>query len=159
MTSKRKETEQRIAVQEIPANVYRSAERLTIAAPMPGIEPENIVVHVSEGPIVTLDANLRGALKGDKDLIMDEWTAGPYHREIELPANVDGERANVTYSNGVLVVALPVAGRTTPAELSLPTLSATHGERVGNRGRNMQGNTGPAAPDEDTTSYESGDIL
>ncbi|MEX2227942.1 MAG: Hsp20/alpha crystallin family protein [Dehalococcoidia bacterium] len=155
-----KQSEQNTDTQEIPANVYRSAERVTISAPMPGLEPQNIVVYVSDGPVVTLHADLRGAMKGQNEIILDEWTAGPYHREIELPTNVDGERANVTYNNGVIVVSLPVADRTTTAELMLHGVSPTQGERVGNRGRNMQGDTGGArGRGEDTTSYASGDTI
>lgn len=152
--------EQNTETQEIPANVYRSEDRVTIAAPMPGLEPDNIVVHVSEGPMVTLHAELRGALKGDKEIILDEWTPGPYHRELELPTNVDGGRANVTYNNGVLVVSLPVAQRTTSADLSLNQISATQGERVGNRGKNMQGDTGGTKRSgEATTSFSSGETV
>lgn len=154
------EAQQNIDAQEIPANVYRSAERVTISAPMPGVEPENIMIQVSDGPMVTLHADLRGALKGDKDLILDEWTPGPYHRDVDLPMNVDGDRANVTYNNGVLVVSLPVAERTTPAQLSLNTVSATQGERVGNRGKNLQGDTGGQSDTgEGTTSYTSGETI
>jgi HSP20 family protein len=130
-----KQSEQNVETQEIPANVYQSDERVMIAAPMPGVEPQNITVSVSDGPMVTLHADLRGALKGDKDIVMDEWTPGPYHRELELPTNVDGAHANVTYNNGVLVVALPVSDQTTAAELSLDAVTATQGKNVGNRGR------------------------
>lgn len=155
-----KESEQSVEVQEIPANVYRSAERVTISAPMPGLEPHSIAVYVSEGPVVTLHAELRGALKGDKEIILDEWTPGPYHREVELPMHVDGERANVTYSNGVIVVSLPLAERTTEAELMLNETDATKGERVGNRGRNLQGDTGGTrGSGEATTSYTSRETL
>jgi len=143
-------------VQEIPANVYRSDERVTIAAPMPGLEPPNIVVDVSAGPVVTLHADLRGALKGDKEIILDEWTPGPYHREIELATHVDGAHANVTYSNGVLVVALPVAATTTPAQLVLGSESPTHGVRVGNRGKEF-GHAGTGG--ERTTAYTSGETI
>jgi hypothetical protein len=48
---------------------------------------------------------------------------------------VDAELANVTYSNGVLVVALPLAGQTRPARLTLETVGAAHGERIGSHGR------------------------
>jgi HSP20 family molecular chaperone IbpA len=157
---KERQPEQNTETQEIPANVYRSEERVTISAPMPGLEPDNIVVHVSEGPMVTLHADLRGALKGDKEIILDEWTPGPYHREIQLPTNVDGGRANVTYNNGVLVVSLPVSDRTTAADLSLNEISATQGERVGNRGKNMQGDTGGTKRSgEATTSFNSGETI
>jgi HSP20 family protein len=157
MQSKR--SQQNTESQEIPANMYRSAQRLTIAAPMPGLDAQNIVVHVSDGPVVTLHADLRGAMKGENEIILDEWTPGPYHREIELPANVDGERANVTYSNGVIVVSLPVAERTTTAELTLEEVDARKSERVGNRGRNMEGDTGGTRRSGEATSYSSGETV
>lgn len=153
------EPQQNIEMQEIPANVYRSDERVTIAAPMPGLEPENITVQVSEGPRVTLHGDLRGALKDDKEILNDEWTPGPYHREIELPADVNGERANVTYSNGVLVVALPVADQTTAANLSLDEVSPTKGARVGNRGKEGASERPRRGGGEGTTSYTTGETL
>jgi Hsp20/alpha crystallin family len=62
---------------------------------------------------------------------------GPYHRELTLPQGVDGARANATYGNGVLVLALPKAepgrrGRDT--ELRLEGLAATRGAHVGHTG-------------------------
>ncbi len=124
-------------MQEIPVKVYRSNERIAVAAPMPGLEPENIGVEVTEGRL-TLHGDLRGMLKGENEVIADEWNPGPYHREVELPSAVDGEMANVTYNNGVVVVALPIAQRTRPAQIRLDPVSATHGERVGNFGHPIQ---------------------
>ena len=63
---------------------------------------------------------------------MDEWTPGPYHREVPLPEGVDGEMANLTYSNGVIVLMMPRAKQTKPAKLTLRQVSPTHGERIGN---------------------------
>jgi HSP20 family protein len=124
--------------QEIPVKVYRAAERVTIAAPMPGLEPQDIKVTVQANGPLMLHGELRGMLKGENDVLMDEWTPGPYHREVDLKQGVDGPTANVTYNNGVLVVVLPLAGKTTPAELSLGRVSATQGETVGHQGQDMQ---------------------
>jgi hypothetical protein len=73
-------------------------------------------------------------LAEQKEVLLEEWSAGSYHRELELPAAVDGELANVTYGNGVLVVVLPVAKQTRPARLTLEAISPTRGERVGSAG-------------------------
>jgi HSP20 family protein len=142
--------DQNVDVQGIPANVYRTAERVMIAAPMPGLEPEDIAVDIDESGHVVLHGDLRGALKGEKDILQDEWTPGPYHRELQLPAEVDGERANVTYSNGVLVAVLPVTDRTRPAHLTLEQVGSARGEHVGHTGRigdhaANEGNAGHAA--------------
>lgn len=128
-------TQDNVQMQEIPAKVYQSDDRIVVAAPMPGLEPENIIIEVAEGPRVTLHGELRGTLKDEKDVLVDEWNPGPYHREIPLPENVDGERANVTYNNGVVVVNLPKAQSTRTARLVLEEVSPTHGEYVGHRGQ------------------------
>ena len=126
--------QEQVGRQEIPLKVYRTPERLTVAAPMPGLEPEDISVEVTAEGRLVLYGELRGVLKGDKDLLLDEWSVGNYYRELELPVPVDGELATVTYGNGVLVVALPVAERTRPAQVRLEAISSTRGERVGSSG-------------------------
>ena len=120
--------EERVEVQQIPVKVYRTTERLTVAAPMPGLGPENIEVEVTAEGYLVLSGRLRGALTGDKELLTDEWSVGPYHRNLALPAAVDGEAATVTYGNGVLVVTLPVAQATRPAVLSLTRTGPARGE-------------------------------
>ncbi|HEX5478453.1 MAG TPA: Hsp20/alpha crystallin family protein [Dehalococcoidia bacterium] len=121
-------------MQSIPVKMYRSEGRLTLAAPMPGLEPDDVKVEIAADKIV-LHGDLRGTLKGDKEAVMDEWTPGPYHREVQLPEGVDGEMANLTYNNGVLVLVMPRAQKTKPAMLTLDEVSPTQGERIGNAGR------------------------
>jgi HSP20 family protein len=136
--------QEHVEIQRIPVKMYRTDERLVIAAPMPGLEPGDISVEVTADGRVLLHGNLRGALKGMKQLLLDEWSVGEYHRELRLPEGVNGELANVTYGNGVLVVALPIAQQTRPAKLTLTELSPTHGSRAGNAGHTAQSPRGIA---------------
>jgi len=121
-------------IQQIPVKMFRSLNRLTITAPMPGVQPEDILVEVTERQHIVLQAELRGALKGIKELLLDEWSVGAYYRDLELIDAVDGERANVTYGNGVVVVVLPLVDRTVPATLTLDKTAKDFGEYVGNSG-------------------------
>jgi HSP20 family protein len=118
----------------IPVKVYRGDDRITVAAPMPGMEAGDIVVTVLAERHVVLDGVRGGLYPGETETVLDEWNPGPYHRDLELPVAVDGERANVTYGNGVLVVSLPIVEETRPARLTLSGTSATRGERLGARG-------------------------
>lgn len=119
----------------VPAKIYRTPLRVMVAVPMPGLEPADINVEIMSSPALVIRGRQRGELKGIKDELLNEWSAGEYQRVIALPAAVDGELANVTYGNGVLVVALPVAPHTRPAHLTLSALSATRGMHAGNMGR------------------------
>jgi HSP20 family protein len=126
-------------IQQIPVKMYRTPDRLMVAAPMPGMEPGDILVEITENGVLILHGALRGVLKDiTKELLMDEWSVGDYHRELKLPDTVDGEHANVTYGNGVLVVAMPTSDETYPGRLTLQTVSPAHGEHMGNVGHRSE---------------------
>jgi HSP20 family protein len=121
-------------IQQIPVKMYRTPDRLMVAAPMPGLQPDDILVEVTQEGHLLLQGELRGVLKDIKELLLDEWSVGYYYRDLPLPVAVDGELANVSYGNGVLVVAMPVVEETRPAELVLDTIAPSRGERIGNAG-------------------------
>src|SRR5436309_15920152 len=101
--------------QSLPVKLYRMHDHLTVAAPMPGLEPEDILVEVTEQGQLIIHGDVRGTLKDAKEVLLNEWNVGGYHRELTLTEAVDGEHANVTYGNGVLVIALLSSQSTLPA--------------------------------------------
>jgi len=98
--------QEQVKQQHIPVKVYRTGERLMIAAPMAGLEPENMLVEVTHDGRLILHGDQRAMLKEVKELLVDEWSVGVYHRELALPVPVNAVCANVTYGNGVLLVAI-----------------------------------------------------
>lgn len=121
-------------IQHIPLKVYRTPDRLMITAPMPGLMPNDILVEVTADNRLIMQGELRGLLEDIKELLLDEWSVGSYYREIALPDPVDAVHANVTYGNGVVVIALPKSMRTVPATLALDTTGVDKGAYVGNSG-------------------------
>lgn len=118
-------------IQTVPVKVYRSTDRITVAAPLPGLQPEDILVTVTEDGYLVIHGEIRGMLKDIKELLIDEWSVGEYHRQLELPEPVDGSLANATYGNGVLVVSLPRSACSTAAVLRLEKVGVDRGEHVG----------------------------
>ncbi len=135
---------------EVPVKVYRTTDRLTVAAPTPGLLPDDLRIEITSDNHLVLDGEARGetaqrqvysrvvddgsgkrVMEEQWERLEDEWNVGPYHRELDLPASVDGSMATATYGNGVVVVTMPVAERTSPAELHLEPVGMGHGERVG----------------------------
>jgi HSP20 family protein len=106
--------QEHVKQQHIPVKIYRTDKRLMIAASMAGLEPENILVEVIDEGRLILHGEQRAILKEIKELLVDEWSVGVYHRELALPVQVNAACANVTYGNGVLMVALPISDQTSP---------------------------------------------
>ncbi len=126
--------QERSKIHHVPVKMYRSSDRLVVAAPMPGMEPADIHVEVREDQRWILHGDLRAWLKEVKELLVDEWSIGVYHRELALDAPVDASRANVTYGNGVLVVSLPLSRQMRPAHLTLSGQGQAHGTYQGGAG-------------------------
>jgi HSP20 family protein len=127
-------------MQQLPVRIYQTENQFALAAPLPGLEPEDIRVTI-DGKRVSIYAKQRGPRQHFLNLLQAEWTIGPYSREIDLPEAVDGSLTNATYGNGVLVLTIPKA-RGTPVtnrtEFTLEAVRPTRGERVGHVGHNIR---------------------
>jgi HSP20 family protein len=120
--------------QHIPVKVYRTAERLMVTTPMPGLEPENIQVEVTHDGYLVLRGEMWSMLKEVKELLLDEWSVGAHYRTLALPVSINAECVNASYGNGVLTLAFPVSDALTPARLTLKRVAPAHGQRKGNAG-------------------------
>ena len=114
-------------IQQVPLKVYRTTDRLTVAAPMAGMEPTNLTIEITDDGRLLLDGEVRGLLKDVKELLLDEWSVGAYFRDNSLAVPVDGSQAMATYGNGVLVVTFPISERLVPARLTLSSTGTAHG--------------------------------
>jgi HSP20 family molecular chaperone IbpA len=61
--------QEQLKLQEIPVKVYKTDDRLMVVAPMPGLEPENIMIEVTDNGHLILNGELRGILKDVKEYL------------------------------------------------------------------------------------------
>ncbi|MGH2372458.1 MAG: Hsp20/alpha crystallin family protein [bacterium] len=113
----------------LPVNVYHEVHKVMVAAPLPGMEPRNIRVEVA-GRRLSIHGALRGPGQRRKQYVLRQWTAGPYHCTVDLPASVDATRANATFDNGVLVVILPLAAQPISGTISMLKIGTTKGQLI-----------------------------
>jgi HSP20 family protein len=139
--------------QTIPVQIHQTDALIVLAAPMPGLEPQDISVVIA-GDKVKIHGNYRGSRPEKEDLLVAEWTVGPYARELVLPQPVNGSLTNATYGNGVLVLAMPKAkrgGGESSTEFTLEVVEATLGQHIGHTGSDLQ----PTTTEEHRTRMEA----
>jgi HSP20 family protein len=125
--------------QTIPVRIYDREQQIILAAPLPGLEAEDISVTVA-GNKITIMGEERGPGQHGPDLIVDEWTIGPYYSEISLPGDVEGSLTNATYGNGVLILAMPKCDQgvsPSKAHFQLHPIASTRGERIAYTGKDI----------------------
>ncbi|HZQ05066.1 MAG TPA: Hsp20/alpha crystallin family protein [Anaerolineae bacterium] len=119
---------------DIPINLTLASGELVLHAPMPGAEPEDILILFDQD-LLTLHSTMRGTIAPDKKILMHEWQVGEYHRAIPLAIPIDTARVNATYNNGVLTLAMPKGERTQPREIRLTRVEGARGESQGHSGQ------------------------
>ena len=89
-----------------PADIYETAEGITLHVDLPGHDPKSIEVKV-ENDTLSLKSE-RKAERSDKEGARRlERSFGVYARSFVLPRTVDASRVEARYENGVLTLTLP----------------------------------------------------
>lgn len=117
-TGQRRRGGQQSQAQSIPVNIFDEGDNITVFAPMPGLQPENIEITANNG-ILTLSGEQRGPGQERHEYSVHEWTIGPYQRSVPLPEGVDVESARASYDNGVLVVTFNKAEPNRPRRIQV----------------------------------------
>ena len=102
-----------------PVDVRETKDSLEIAAELPGIDPKNVEVAVESGIL-----SLRGTRTFEKAAEGEtyhrvERAYGAFERSFTLPGNVDAERIQATYRNGVLHLSVPKREEAKPKAISI----------------------------------------
>jgi HSP20 family protein len=141
--------------QTVPLRLYETDDQIMLVAPMPGLEPEDITVSI-RGDQIEIQGAERGPRQHGRDLLLDEWTIGPYYRKASLPESVNGPLTNATYGNGVLVLSMPKMEAGKPgaqADFQLHPIASARGERVGHSGKDIH----PTTTEEHTRKHDGGE--
>lgn len=117
VSSQRPRQQNENAAQAIPVNIFQAGDNVVVFAPMPGLQPEDVEMHVTEN-VLHIHGNKRGS-EERRDLLLHEWTVGPYHRSVPLPEDVEVESARASLDNGVLVVTFNKSERSKPRRIQV----------------------------------------
>ena len=96
------------AVRAIPFEVTEQGDTYVVAADLPGVRKEDIQIEI-DGARVTISAGSKSEKpvgEGER-VLYSERSAGRAVRSFELGAEIDKDRANARYADGVLTLTLP----------------------------------------------------
>jgi HSP20 family protein len=87
--------------------VAESDAAVTVTAELPGLDQKDVEVLLNDG-VLTLRGEKKSEVE-DKDRHFSERRYGRFERRIPLDVEVDRDKVNAAFKNGVLTVSLPKA--------------------------------------------------
>lgn len=90
-----------------PVDVTETAERVTVKTELPGLDPKDVEISVSDDTLT-----IRGEKKSEKEEKGETWHRterhyGSFVRSVVLPSHIDAEHVNAEAKDGVLTITLP----------------------------------------------------
>lgn len=104
--------------QFMPIDLYRVEDHYVLHADLPGMDPGSIDVNVDRG-VLTLTAHRTPPPENDVQWLTSERFAGIYRRQISLGDDIDTERIEARYDNGVLNLTIPLHERAKPRQIQV----------------------------------------
>ena len=102
-----------------PIDVHETDDHLVVTAALPGIKPDDVEITM-----VGQTLTLRGEFKGDEEVkgeqyLYRERRQGMFNRTLQLPVRVEGDRAEATFTDGVLTLRIPKAEEVKPRQIRI----------------------------------------
>lgn len=91
-------------------DVDEDDQQYTVTTELPGVQSENIKVR-QDGDYLLIEGDIpdQTVEREGKRSLIKERRYGRFSRRVRLPQNVDFDKADATYDNGVLTLTLPKA--------------------------------------------------
>ena len=104
---------------QLTVDIYHTTDCIVVESAIAGAKPEDIDVSVSPDSISIKGMRRRELEGADAEYLHQECYWGKFTRSIILPEEVDPERANVNFKNGILSVKMPKTNRNRARKLEV----------------------------------------
>lgn len=96
----------------LPLDVYATESELVVLAAVPGMNPDDIMITVEKNTL-TLSGSMANLAEAEDtrgaSWYLHELPYGTFERSLTLPFELDANRAEATFENGMLRLVLPKA--------------------------------------------------
>ena len=101
----------------MPMDAWREGERFVVEFDLPGIDADTLDIDI-ERNVVTVRAE-RPAVDPNREMLATERPRGVFSRQLVLGENLDTDRIEASYAEGVLRLTIPVAEKAKPRKISV----------------------------------------
>jgi HSP20 family protein len=107
----------------MPMDAWREGDQFVVEFDLPGIDAKSLDIDI-ERNVVTVRAE-RQPVDPNREMLATERPRGVFSRQLVLGENLDTDRIEASYHEGVLALTIPVAEKAKPRKISVGLGSAS----------------------------------
>jgi HSP20 family protein len=135
----------------LAVNVREEKDGYVITAALPGVRPEDVQIEATSNTIT-----ISGETSDERDVDEGEYVRrerrfGRFYRMLELPVELNAERAEASFENGVLTLRVPKSEATKPKQVPVKSQQSTLPQQA----KRESGNGRDSANKQETSKQET----
>jgi HSP20 family protein len=114
----------------LPLDVSTNNNELVIEAALPGVRPDDVDITVEDGTLTIRGQMNTENSEGEGDYLVREIRRGVFTRSLSLPTGLEPDKAQATFSDGMLTLRVPKAEQVKPRQIRInPTVDGQRTEQ------------------------------
>jgi HSP20 family protein len=101
----------------MPMDAWRAGDRFVVEFDLPGINPESLDLNIENG-VLTVRAE-RAEVDAGMNWLVAERPTGVLSRQLVLSTDLDADKIQADYHDGVLRLTIPVAEEVKPRKIAI----------------------------------------
>jgi HSP20 family protein len=102
----------------LPVSLFQTPDSYIMQAALPGIDAESVDIKVT-GREVTLKGQFTGWTPENATPVWQGIPSGQFYETYTLPADLESDKVEATYQNGILTLTLPKAEHLRPRSIKV----------------------------------------
>jgi HSP20 family protein len=103
----------------VPLDMIETDDSLVVTAPLPGVKPDDVNITITGNTLT-----IKGEFKQEQDhkkgnVHFQERRYGAFHRSITLPTDVNTNKIEATFEDGVLKLQIPKTEEAKPKQIEI----------------------------------------
>jgi len=114
----------------LPLDVVQTNDNVVVKASMAGFKPEEVDISLVGDTLTIKGEHQEETEEKEGDYLLKERRYGNFSRSVRLPVEVQGDKADAAFENGVLTLTLPKAEEVKPKQIKVKAKPAlTEGQK------------------------------
>jgi HSP20 family protein len=112
-----------------PLDLYETDENVVLRASLPGVKPDDVDITITGETLTIKGESKREEEEKKPNYYRQECWYGGFARSVSLPAQVEADKAEAVFENGLLRLTIPKAAQARPKTIKVTAKGMIEGEK------------------------------
>jgi len=106
-------------VYSVPLDIYQTDKDVIVKASIPGYKPEEVNITVSGDTLTIKGEHKEEKETKEAEYMLKERQYGVFSRTVSIPVNIQSDKAEASFDDGVLTLQLPKSEEIRPRQIKI----------------------------------------